>query len=272
MARVDRPARHNNETNVRDGLLVALTVSSGAVDALSWLGLGTFSAFMTGNLVFLGFRAGGAAGPPVPRVLTAVAAFAFGAALAARFFRGPRDDGEVWPRRVTLALAAALLAQAAFLGVWTSVGGHPSSRASDLLIALSALAMGMQTAAISSLGVRGVFTTAATATLATFMGDLSGWSQSSGERRRLSAVIVGLFAGAVIGGVLVVHARSWAPVFPLGVTTLVVATATLAFQSGKSAARPPVRDSPSREQAIHRRRTSGAQTLRPRWQWLMKRP
>ena len=245
MASATRPHRGNDLTRVRDALLVALTVSTGAVDALSWLGLGkVFSAFMTGNLAFLGFRAGGAAGPPVPRVLAAVSAFALGAALAARLVRPTQKDGEIWPRRVTLALAGALLAQAAFLGVWWSVEGHPSSDTSDLLIVLSALAMGMQTAAVFSLGVRGVFTTAATATLAVFMGDLAGWSQPRGERLRLLAVVVGLFAGAVIGGVLVVHAVSWAPAFPLAVTALVVTAAELSFQRGNSVARPPAHDSP----------------------------
>ncbi len=41
---------------MRDVLLVALTVASGAVDAISYFGLGKiFSAFMTGNIVYLGF-------------------------------------------------------------------------------------------------------------------------------------------------------------------------------------------------------------------------
>src|SRR6266513_3549394 len=40
---------------VRNGLLNALTVSSGAVDAISFLALGkVFTAFMTGNFAFLG--------------------------------------------------------------------------------------------------------------------------------------------------------------------------------------------------------------------------
>ena len=245
MARDDRPDRRDGETRVRDALLVALTVSTGAVDALSWLGLGkVFSAFMTGNLVFLGFLAGGAAGPPVPRVLAAVTAFAVGALLAARVVGPTQDDGEIWPRRVTLALAAGLMAQVAFLGLWRSVGGLPSGDVSSLLIALSALAMGIQTTAIFSLGVRGVFTTAATATLAIFMGDLSGWSQSRGERLRLSAVIIGLFAGAMIGGGLFVHARAWAPVLPLGVTALVVTAAALSFRREGPAGRRPGGDSP----------------------------
>jgi len=238
MAEVEPRSRRDDGAHVRDVLLVGLTVSTGAVDALSWLGLGkVFSAFMTGNLAFLGFRAGGAAGPPVPRVLAAVAAFALGAVLAAFLVRPTQDDGEIWPRRVTLALAATLLAQAAFLVVWRSVGGHPSNGASDLLIVFSAFAMGMQTTAISSLGVRGVFTTAATATLAIFMGDFSGWSQTSGERLRLSGVIVGLFLGAVIGAALFVHALTWAPLFPLGMTALVVTAALFSFHH-RTSSRP----------------------------------
>jgi uncharacterized membrane protein YoaK (UPF0700 family) len=225
------------EHGVRDLLLVALTVSTGAVDAISWLVLDkVFSAFMTGNLVYLGFRTAGAPGPSLPGVVAAVGAFAVGAALAARIVAPSADSERVWPHRVTLALGATLVAQAAFLAVWIGVDAQPSRRAGDVLIAVSALAMGMQTSAIFSLGVRAVFTTAATATWAVLMGDLSGWSQSRGERRRLSAVIVGLFAGAVVGGLLVVHARSLAPVFPLIVTGIVVAVAALAFESSRSSA------------------------------------
>ena len=43
--------------------LIGLTVVTGLVDAISFLGLGhIFTANMTGNLVFLGFAAGGAPG------------------------------------------------------------------------------------------------------------------------------------------------------------------------------------------------------------------
>jgi len=221
-----RPTR---DRKVREALLVALTFSSGAVDAVTFLCLGkVFSAFMTGNLVFIGLRLGGAPGPAWHRVLASLVAFAVGAMLSGRLVRSTERDGEVWPGGVTLAMSVALVAQALFVGVWRTVDAQPSSAASDLLIVFSALAMGIQTAAISVLGVRGVFTTAATATLAMLMGDLSGWSQSKGERLRLLGVITGLVAGALIGGFLVVHARYWAPVLPLGVTFAVV-SATLLF-------------------------------------------
>jgi uncharacterized membrane protein YoaK (UPF0700 family) len=238
---------------LRDALLVALTVSTGAVDALSWLGLGkVFSAFMTGNFVFLGFRAAGADGPNVPRVLAALGAFGLGAFVAGRIVASTRNADATWPPRATAAIAASLAPQAAFLALWLATGTHPSSGSSHALIALSSLAMGMQTAAIFSLGVPGVFTTAATATWTLLMGDISGWSQSRGERWRLAAVIVGLFGGAVLGALLVLHARGWAAVLPLAVSASVVAVATLqlhpATAGGRAAglaSKQPVSQSPS---------------------------
>jgi uncharacterized membrane protein YoaK (UPF0700 family) len=213
---------------VRDGLLIGLTFSAGAVDALCWMALGkVFSAFMTGNLVFLGIDAAGVPGPSVPRVLVAVAAFAIGAVLGARIVAPTRGNGDVWPSRVTVALGAAAAAQVVFLGIWLVVDGRPSDLSGHALIGISALAMGMQTSAVFSLGVRAVFTTAATATLAVLMGDLATWSSTRAERRRLAGVIVGLFAGALAGAYLVAHARSWAPVLPLAVTAAVVGAATL---------------------------------------------
>jgi uncharacterized membrane protein YoaK (UPF0700 family) len=89
--------------------------------------------------------------------------------------------------------------------------------------------MGMQTTAVFSLGVRAVFTTAATATWAVLMGDLTSWSSSSRERRRLTAVIVALLAGSAAGALLIEHAAVWAPVLPLAVSCVVVATAALVF-------------------------------------------
>jgi uncharacterized membrane protein YoaK (UPF0700 family) len=230
--------RSGDGTGVRDLLLVALTVSTGAVDSITWLVLGkVFSAFMTGNVVFLGIRAGGADGPSVPRVLAAIAGFAAGTAVSAVLVGRKRGHDEIWPRGVTRALAAALAVQAGFLALWLGVDSRPSGGVADGLLALSALAMGVQTTAVFSLGVRAVFTTAATATLTVLMGDLSAWSKSGRERRRLGAVVTALFTGAVIGALLVEHARTWAPVFPLAVSAFVVATAARAFGGRPTPAR-----------------------------------
>ena len=51
-----------SHAGIRNLLLDGLTLSSGAVDAISFLGLGkVFTAFMTGNIAFLGMRIGGSA-------------------------------------------------------------------------------------------------------------------------------------------------------------------------------------------------------------------
>jgi uncharacterized membrane protein YoaK (UPF0700 family) len=213
----------------RDALLVALTVSTGAVDAVSWLGLGkVFSAFMTGNIAFLGFGAAGAAGISLPQTAVSLVAFATGAVVG-RLIAGPDAATGAWPRRVTRALGLSTIAQVAFLVVWIAVDGRPSTGTAHGLIAMSALAMGVQTAAIASLGVRAIYTTAATATLTLLMGDLSSWSQSGGERLRLASVLCGLFAGALAGGLLFLHARTWAPLLPLALSAGVVAVALLRF-------------------------------------------
>ena len=226
MSTVDAPAR---ALAVRDAVLVGLTFASGAVDAIAFLGLDkVFSAFMTGNLVFLGLGVAGADDPQLDRVIAALVAFAVGVFVAVRIVKPTRGSG-IWPQRVSVALGGASLAQTAFLVGWLVTSGLPSQRAGDALIALSALALGMQSAAMMSLDVKGVFTTAATATVIMLMSDEAGWSQSAAERRRLVSVIAGLAAGAAAGGFLLLHARTYAPVLPLVATlaAIVVAAAAL---------------------------------------------
>jgi uncharacterized membrane protein YoaK (UPF0700 family) len=116
------------------------------------------------------------------------------------------------------------VSEASFLVVWLSTAGHPSTEVADVLIALFSLAMGIQTAAVRSLGVQGIFTTAGTFTLVAFAGTFAG-SRSRDETPRLAGVLLGLVAGAVAGGLLFLHAHSYAPALPLVITVLVVLTA-----------------------------------------------
>jgi uncharacterized membrane protein YoaK (UPF0700 family) len=225
-----RAAASAKPSTVRDLLLLGLTFASGAVDAIAFLGLSKiFSAFMTGNLVFLGLGLAGATGIDLVRVAAALAAFAVGVYLAIRIVK-PTKGSAIWPRRVTIALGVSMLAQAAFLGGWLVTSGRPSTSAGDLLIALSALALGMQSGAVMSLDVKGVFTTAATATLIMLMSDEAGWAKSSADRRRLAGVLVALVAGATAAGFLLLHARVYAPILPLVVTLIVVATASVGLK------------------------------------------
>src|SRR4029077_9657622 len=97
---------------VRDLLLNALTVSSGAIDAISFLALGkVFSAFMTGNIAFPRLRVAGAGAPRAVAIVVSMAAFAVGVYLSSRIVKPSQGSG-VWPQRVTVALGVSLIAHA----------------------------------------------------------------------------------------------------------------------------------------------------------------
>src|ERR1700686_1224906 len=103
-------ARVHNQTvdlRVRDLLLNALTASSGAVDAISFLALGkVFSAFMTGNIAFLGLRGAGASPPGAVDIIVSMVAFAVGVYLSTQIVK-PFEASGIWPGRVTVALGVS---------------------------------------------------------------------------------------------------------------------------------------------------------------------
>jgi len=228
---VAKPNISQVDTRVRDLLLNGLTFSSGSVDAISFLELGkVFTAFMTGNIAFLGLRVADAGGPGWSAIIVAMAAFAVGAYLGT-LIANSKGDGTsgVWPDHVTIALGLSLIGHIGFQILWLAVRGHPSTNVANWLIGLWGVAMGMQTAAVRSLHVEGVFTTAATATFIFFFGDFATWSRSAEEMRRLRGVLTSLFFGATAGGLLLAHARICAPALPLITTVIVVAIAALLF-------------------------------------------
>jgi uncharacterized membrane protein YoaK (UPF0700 family) len=118
-------------------------------------------------------------------------------------------------------LGLVAIAEAFFLVGWLATAGHPSGQIAYAFIALLSLAMGIQTAAVRSLGVQGIFTTAGTFTLVAFVGTFAG-SRSRAEMPRLAGVLLGLVLGAVAGGLLFLHARNYAPILPLATTLLVL--------------------------------------------------
>jgi uncharacterized membrane protein YoaK (UPF0700 family) len=228
---IDARSRRLTPSKIRDLLLVGLAFSSGAVDAISYLALGkVFTAFMTGNLVFLGLRIGHTDVQDVFRVSVALLAFAAGAFLAVKLVTATMGEA-LWPRRVSIALGVGALTQIVFLAVWIAVSGRPSTGTGHLLTGLSSLAMGVQTGAVVSLGLRGVFTTAATATVVNLMGDLAGWPLSARERTRFAGVLLGLVTGAAVGTLVLSTTRTFAPVLPLLASVLVIATAHLTLRS-----------------------------------------
>lgn len=226
------PETTNTRFTRRDWLLIALTFATGAVDAISYFGLGkVFSAFMTGNLVFLGFGIANAGGPSLLPVLFALGSFTLGAYLGARATRSSPAN-PVMGATIFATMGVVALLEAIFLAAWIAKAGQPTGASANWLIALLALAMGLQMAAVRALGVPGVFTTAATFTLLAFVGDFAG-ARPAAEAPRLGGSLAGLVAGACTGGVLFIHAPLFVPALPLGVTALTLLAGFLVARMGR---------------------------------------
>jgi len=230
----------------RNSLLDALTLSSGAIDAVSFLALGkVFTAFMTGNIAFLGLAvAGSPVAPRVVSVLSSMAGFAVGVFIAAKIVApsaqpaahpGEQPAAAVWPRRTTVALGVSLLAHLCFVVIWFASGGKPDDTIIPALLGVWALAMGLQSGAVRRLNVGGIFTTAATATFIFLFSDVANFRMTGDERRRMRGILLSLFIGATAGAYLILHAPMYAPVLPLVVTAFVVTTAARVFRDRSEA-------------------------------------
>ena len=222
--------------NLREALLMLLTVSSGAVDAICFLAFGkVFSAFMTGNLVFLGIGAAGAfkpGGPNMLRVGAAIVAFSVGVFVVTWMIKRARRS-RVRAHGISWSLGAVFVTQLGFLAGWTAVSGHASTTFATVLTAIEALAMGMQSGAVGSLGVKGVFTTAATGSVINLFREVADRRVSDTDPARNVRVLICLIGGAAAGGLLLVNARTYAPLVPTVATALAIGTH---FQARRRAA------------------------------------
>ena len=210
---------------IRDALVVLLTLTTGAVDATSFLALGSvFSSVITGNMVLLGVAAG--TGRPELAVHSGVAlagylvGVAAGAPLAAR----RHHAAGTWPPSVTVTLAVELVILVAFSVGWELAGTHPARGGQLALVAVLAAAMGLQAAAVRRLGQ--MSTTYLTSTLTALVAGLVTGSKPDGMARSLG-VLTAIVIGAVAGSVLLHVARAWVPLV-IWVPLVVVIVASVA--------------------------------------------
>jgi uncharacterized membrane protein YoaK (UPF0700 family) len=213
---------------VRDGLLLALTLVAGCLDAVGYIGLGrVFTANMTGNLVLLGVSAGQGQLASTLRSVAALVGFALGALIGGRATGSERPSGD-WPRRVTGALVLEAVLLAVFVVGWRLVPEDAPDRLLDLLVGVLAAAMGLQSAAARHMAVSGVTTTYVTGTLTSLMTELAALAAPSGWHRWLQ-VLVALLAGATLGAVAMAAWREWAPLVPMVILIGVVLVAEVRF-------------------------------------------
>src|SRR5262249_10539668 len=112
----------------RDAMLLILTWAAGAVDAVSYLGLGhVFTAMMTGNTVLLGLALAQGELLAAGRSILALLGFALGVTVGATIVERDESESE-WPRAVTAALGLEAAILAVFAVVWhlkdPALGGH----------------------------------------------------------------------------------------------------------------------------------------------------
>src|SRR5947199_1545568 len=131
--------------------LLALTFTTGLVDAVSYLGLGrVFTANMTGNVVLLGFGITGSGGLPVLAPLISLGAFVFGSAAGGVLAQRTAERHRLHVASA-LVVEVGLICLSAVLALAVTI--RPNRFSGDLLIALLALAMGTRNATVRRLGV-----------------------------------------------------------------------------------------------------------------------
>jgi uncharacterized membrane protein YoaK (UPF0700 family) len=212
------------------GVLLVLTLLSGLIDGVCYLGLGrVFTANMTGNVVILGFAAAGAPGFSVTASLTSLALFLAGAVcggrISGRFSRRSRLLATAVGLEATFVAAAAVVAFAAS-AVSTGWGRYTT-------IALLAFAMGIRNAVIRRLTIPDMTTTVLTMTLTGLAADSSLAGGSNPHAGRRVGAVLAMLIGAVVGAALFLHRGAG---LPLAIGAGAAAITAVAAAASRSAA------------------------------------
>jgi uncharacterized membrane protein YoaK (UPF0700 family) len=206
--------------------LTMLTMVSGMVDAVSYLGLDhVFVANMTGNVVLLGCAAAGAAGFSVSATLTSLAAFLAGAVISGRVAGRISSRGRLLI--AVMIVEAGLVGAAALIALLSSSTATGWARYTDITIL--AVAMGMRTGAVRRLGVRDLTTTVLTQTLAGLASDSTLGGGDNPRAVRRAGAVVAMLAGAAVGAVLVLHVDA---ALPLLVAAVLAAGTAAVYTAG----------------------------------------
>jgi uncharacterized membrane protein YoaK (UPF0700 family) len=213
-------------------VLLGLTVTTGLIDAVCYLGMGhVLVANMTGNVVFLGLALAGAKGFAISSFLVALASFLVGAAIGGRLGASLSERRRRW-----LTTAAALQAGLAVIAAVAVVAGvlGPSGTSRLWVIALLGAGTGVQNATIRRLAIPDFTTSVLTMTITGLAADSSVAGGTHPRRARRLESVAAMLAGALIGGALIVHAGFTTTIVVLA-AVLVAVTLGFATLSGTTA-------------------------------------
>lgn len=211
------------------GALLLLTASTGAIDAVSYLGLDrVFTGNMTGNVLFLGFALVGVPGIPFLNNLIALVGFVAGSIVSGRIVgRGHKPGSLPTGSIVVLVVGGVIL-----IAATTTAAIVPQLPEPALLAVTAALAfaMGGQVSAVKPVGNSDITTIVVTNTIANLARD-SRLGGGHGQRwlQRLLAVLA-MGAGAALGALLLLRVSTVAAlvlataVFALATVLMIVAT------------------------------------------------
>lgn len=181
-------------------ILLALTAVTGIVDAVSFLALGhVFTANMTGNVAFLGFALGGASGLSIRRSVLALFAFMAGAVAGGRIVA--KEDTSRWVVQA-LTIEAILLLGAADAGLGLTVPAPGNALRIGIVIAFTAIAMGIRNAAVRKLAVPDLTTTVLTLTVTGLVAESALAGGTNPRWLRRGGAVFAMLGGAAAGALL----------------------------------------------------------------------
>ncbi|MEU1406684.1 YoaK family protein [Streptomyces sp. NPDC005728] len=187
-------------------VLFALTVTAGAVDAVTFLALGhAFAALATGNVLLLGFGAARAA-TPVARPAEALAAFTVGIAAAHCVITRLERRGRRWFVRALVVEAGTMLL-AGLVVIGTSGTRAPAEPVTAVAVVLLAAAMGWRNRVMLEARIPDMPTTIMQVTLVKAVMDVlpprpAGAAEPVLPRARRLATVLGIFVGGLAGALL----------------------------------------------------------------------
>jgi uncharacterized membrane protein YoaK (UPF0700 family) len=201
--------------------MLALTFSTGVVDAVGYLGLDrVFVGNMTGNVVILGMALTGADGLPIVGPVVALLAFIIGAIVGGRVLR---NSPKGWTARATSLLGVvALLIVCSLVPPFLATAPFPEPVLYSVT-GLLGLAMGLQAAVARHIAIADVTTVVVTSTLVGLAFD-SWLGRRIGQpwiRRFLAVLLIAL--GALCGALLLRLGLAW------GIALAAVITITVAL-------------------------------------------
>jgi len=214
----------------RDVMILLLALAGAGVDAVMIMGFNVLTAAQTGNTILLAVALARGQFALGASAAISVIGYVAGAALGEYFL--VRKSGSK-----TSGIAETLLVEAALLGIlmvsWRMAGTAPSQTMGLVLVAIAAIAMGIQSAAVRCLHngptttyITGLLTSFTTGMVASFLSRRNPDNSSRPAEDspwQYGTVWVTYLAGAIVCGLLYLFAGGMALLLPVASIAAVIA-------------------------------------------------